>query len=186
MQIIDELRTERLILDRISSHDIENVASLYGDYEVMSMLGGSWTLAQTQVEVKKQSQHWTKHGFGPWIVRHAISNRFVGLSALLQERIEESTEVHIGYVLMREFWGQGFATELARAITDVGFSVVNCPSLVCYTVPTNLRARRVVEKAGFSFERNFSDKKGVPQVLYRLTQAMWRERQIAPEKRASR
>ena len=175
MKPIDEVRTERLTLRRIGSLDVENLSSLYGDSEVMAMLGGSWTAAQTEVEVEKLLQHWEQYGFGPWIARQSISTRFVGITGLLRIVIEEVAEVHVGYVLAREFWGQGLATEMARASAHVGLSTLDLPSLVSFTLPTNLASRRVMEKVGFSFERNFTDKKGVPQVLYRLSQATWRE-----------
>jgi RimJ/RimL family protein N-acetyltransferase len=121
-------------------------------------------------------EHWARHGFGPWIAREAISNQFVGLIGLLhQVLVDEIAEVHPGYVLRRQFWGRGLATESLRAVTGIAFSVLNFPSLAGFTSPSNVSARRVMEKVGFSFERNFTDAKGVPQVLYRLTQPKWRD-----------
>jgi RimJ/RimL family protein N-acetyltransferase len=175
MQPIDEIRSERLTLSRIRSLDVENLTSLYSDSEVMATLGGSWTAGQTEVEIEKLLQHWAQHGFGPWMARESISTRLVGITGLLQIVLEEIAEVHVGYVLAREFWGQGLATEMARASAHAGLSILNLPSLISFTLPTNLASRRVMEKVGFSFERNFTDKKGVPQVLYRLTRATWRE-----------
>jgi len=139
------------------------------------MLGGSMTAAQVEVQLKDLLQHWAKRGFGPWAVRHASSEQFIGIGGLLHILIEAVAEVQVGYVLGREFWGQGFATELARASADIGFSFLACPSLVSFTVPSHLASRRVMEKVGFVIERNFADKHGVPQVLYRMTEPMWRE-----------
>jgi ribosomal-protein-alanine N-acetyltransferase len=175
MQSIDEVRTERLILARINRPDVESIVSLYGDPEVMALLGGIWTAEQTESLVAWFVEHWARLGFGPWTAREAISNHFVGLIGLLPVRLDDIVEVHIGYVLMPKFWRRGLATEATRAIVDIAFTALDFPSLTSYTVPNNLAARRVMEKAGFSFERNFTDEKGVPQVLYRLTRVKWRE-----------
>jgi ribosomal-protein-alanine N-acetyltransferase len=98
MQRIGEVRTERLILQRIGSLDVENMRSLHGDPNVMAALGGIRTAAQTQAEVESLSKHWAQHGFGPWIVREAISNRFVGMGGLHRVSIEEVAEIAIGYM----------------------------------------------------------------------------------------
>jgi ribosomal-protein-alanine N-acetyltransferase len=169
MQHIDHVRTDRLFLTRITSLDIENLSCLYGDAEVMAMLGGSMTSVQIEVQTNDLLRHWAEHGFGPWVVRDAVSDRFIGIGCLLYILIDAVVEVHVGYALGRELWGQGFATEFARASIRIGFSVLGFPALVSFTAPSNLAARRVMEKVGFSFERDFTDKKGVPQVLYRLT-----------------
>jgi len=173
MHCIDELRTKHLTLRRISSLDVEIVRALHSESRVMAMIGGTRPVEFTQSEVEKMSQHWAQHGFGPWIVRDAISNRFVGIGGLFQARIEETQEIELGYMLIPEFWGQGLATEVARASVHIGFSILNLPSLVSFAVPTNLPSLRIMEKLGFAFERDFRDKNGVPQVLYRLVPAMW-------------
>jgi ribosomal-protein-alanine N-acetyltransferase len=170
---IDEIRTERLILGRISSRDIEAVSSLYTDPSVMATLGGTRTAAQTQAAVLGLSEHWEQHGFGPWVAREAASDRFVGMGGLRIVNIKGISETEIGYALMPEFWGQGLATELARTSAYIGFAILDFPSLVSFTLPTNLPSQRVMKKVGFSFERDFTYK-GFSQVLYRLTEATWR------------
>ena len=91
--------------------------------------------------------------------------------------VEENPETEIGYALMQEFWGRGLATELAQMSARVGFAMFDFPNLVSFTSPTNRASRRVMEKVGFSFERDFTYK-GLAQVLYRLTQTAWHELQI--------
>ena len=73
---------------------------------------------------------------------------------------------------MSAFWGMGLATELARESVRVGFAVLGRAELVSFTLPTNLRSRRVMEKAGFRHERDFAWA-GLPHVLYRLRRQDW-------------
>lgn len=174
MPAIDELRTERLRLSRIRSRDVETIRDLHSDPDVMRTLGGTRTAAQTWANVKGLAEHWREHGFGPWIAREAASGRFAGMGGLRRVSIEEIAEVEIGYALMREFWGRGLAAEVARASAHVGFTILGLPDLVSFTLPTNMRSRRVMEKVGFVYERDVTYK-GLPHVLYRLTRSMWRE-----------
>jgi RimJ/RimL family protein N-acetyltransferase len=81
-------------------------------------------------------------------------------------------EVEVGYGIVPEFWGQGMATELARESVRVGFAVLGRADLVSFTLPTNQKSRRVMEKAGFRYERDV-EHAGLPHVLYRLRQAEW-------------
>ncbi len=170
-QQIDNVRTERLLLDRIKSLDFEHLRALHSHPEVMAMLGGVRPSEFTESEIANITKGWVQHGFGPWIMREVISSRFVGMGGLFRANIEDIPEVVIGYMLMPEFWGQGLATELARASVHIGLSVLMFSSLVSYTVPANLPSRRVLEKVGLSFERHFEDKGGVRQDLYRVTRA---------------
>ena len=68
---------------------------------------------------------------------------------------------------MPEFWGQGLAAEMSREALRLGFEVVGRASIVSFTMPTNLRSRRVMEKVGLRYERDiiWAD---LPHVLYRL------------------
>ena len=115
MQSVDEIRTERLQLSRISTLDFENERTLHSNAQVMAMVGGVRSAEFTRSEVKKKLEHWVNHGFGIWMAREAISNHFVGAGGLFCARLEEIAEIEIGYLLMPEFWGRGFATELAHA-----------------------------------------------------------------------
>jgi RimJ/RimL family protein N-acetyltransferase len=74
--------------------------------------------------------------------------------------------------LVPDFWGRGLATELARESVRVGFGVLGVADLVCFTLPTNARSRRVMEKAGFRYERDV-EHAGLPHVLYRLRRNDW-------------
>jgi [ribosomal protein S5]-alanine N-acetyltransferase len=72
--------------------------------------------------------------------------------------------VELAYALVAEYWNRGPAPEMARAVTDLAFERLGLTNVVCFTLPTNLASRRVMEKVGFAFERNLVHA-GLPLVL---------------------
>ena len=69
--------------------------------------------------------------------------------------------------IVTERWGQGLASELSEAAVRIGFDELGLDEIVAFTLPNNLGSRRVMEKAGFLYEREF-EWKGRPHVLYRI------------------
>ena len=61
-------------------------------------------------------------------------------------------EIELAYLLGREHWGQGLATEAARAIVDHALRALRPPRLICLFDPLNVASRRVAERAGFTFD----------------------------------
>lgn len=173
MNHLERVQTARLTLTRPVAQDLEAVRLLHGNADAMATLGGVRTPEQTRDWLASMDRHWTEHGFGPWIARETKSRSFVGIGGLRQVAVEDTEEIEIGYALAPPWWGQGLATELARAAAQAAFREIQLPALVSFTLPTNARSRRVMEKVGFKFERDFVYK-GHPQVLYRLSPDMWR------------
>jgi ribosomal-protein-alanine N-acetyltransferase len=92
------------------------------------------------------------------------------LTGLRRVEIEGKPVIELGYVLLSEFWGQGFATEMATASVEVAFEHMGLNELVSYMAISNKASQRVMEKAGFGFKfkRNFTYS-GETHVLYKLT-----------------
>jgi ribosomal-protein-alanine N-acetyltransferase len=81
--------------------------------------------------------------------------------------IEGREEIEVAYMLAKEYWGQGFATEAAQAILKYGFEEMDLPRLVCVINPANRASARVAEKIGMTLEIN-GDVNGEPTLLYAL------------------
>ena len=64
-------------------------------------------------------------------------------------------EIEVGYGFMSGHWGKGIATEAATELVRVGFEILETRDLVCFTDTTNDRSRRVMEKVGFRYEKDF-------------------------------
>jgi ribosomal-protein-alanine N-acetyltransferase len=172
MNPLSNLRTERFLLTRMHQGDLDDLIRMYSDPEVMATLGGVRLPGWTARYLEKQIAHWEQHGFGFWTVRDPQTGQFAGRGGLRHATIEGQIEIEVGYGLTREFWGRGWATELARASVRVGFEELHRSDLICFTLPTNGASRRVMEKAGFRYERDiiYAD---LPHVLCRLTSSAW-------------
>jgi [ribosomal protein S5]-alanine N-acetyltransferase len=111
-------------------------------------------------------QHWERHGFGPWLLRDRAGGELVGRGGLKHTTATGVDEVEIGWTIDPARWGEGLATELARASINAAFDVLGLDEVIAYTSPDNTASRRVMEKAGMAFESEFAYE-GMPQVLYR-------------------
>jgi RimJ/RimL family protein N-acetyltransferase len=169
--LFDERRTARLRLTRMCADDFDDLARMYRDPQVMATLGGLRSALQTAEYLEVVFAHWVQHGFGWWTARDVFTGQFVGRGGLRHAMVEGRPEVEVGYGLMPEFWGRGLATELAQESVRVGFSELRLPELVSFTLPTNRASQRVMEKAGFQYERDIVHA-NVPHVLYRQTASL--------------
>jgi Acetyltransferase (GNAT) domain len=118
--------------------------------------------------VDAKVMHWDRYGFGQWLLRERITGAMVGRGGLQLTFVAGCNEVEVGWAIIPERWGQGLATELAVAAVEVAFDDLGVGELVAFTLPDNIASRRVMEKAGFTYERAIVHF-GLPHVLYRRT-----------------
>jgi RimJ/RimL family protein N-acetyltransferase len=142
--------TERLILRRWRESDREAFARMNADPRVMEFLPALLSREESDRMVDRIEKHFDEHGFGLCAVEWREDGSFVGFVGLwvpsFQARFTPCVE--IGWRLAEEFWGKGVATEGARAIVQYAFEDLGISELVSFTVPGNLRSRRVMEKIG--------------------------------------
>ena len=174
--VLDRLQTTRLLLARMCAADFDDLDRMHHDPQVMATLGGIRSAAETRQILKGFLAHWDEHGFGSWVVRDMRSGHFAGRGGLRHVTVGSLAEVEVGYGFVPEFWGLGLATELARESVRVGFTVLQRTDLVSFTLTTNRASRRVMEKAGFRYERDLIHA-NLPHVLYRLTVGTWQATQ---------
>ena len=140
---------------------------MHTDPTVMATLGGKlWSVDEIRAFLDRLIDRWDSHGYGVWAVRDKDGNRFLGRAGLRRKTIDGFTETELLYAYRPEAWNRGVATELARAVVGLSFSRLKVPTLVTFTPPTNTASRRVMEKSGFTYERDFIHA-GMLHVLYR-------------------
>lgn len=146
----ETLQTERLILRRWRDTDREPFARMNTDSRVMQFFPATLTREQSDSLIKRIETHFRQHGFGPYAAELRSNGEFAGFIGLSVPSFKARFTpcVEVGWRLAPELWGQGLATEGARAILDYGFHILALPEIVSFTVPQNLRSRRVMEKLG--------------------------------------
>jgi ribosomal-protein-alanine N-acetyltransferase len=150
MNLPTELRTERLYLRRWRSEDREPFALLNADPCVMEHFPALLSRAESDARAQRIETHFREHGFGLWAVEIPgiasfagfIGNSVPGFQAHFTPCIE------IGWRLAAEHWNRGYATEGARAALDFAFQWLHTNEVFSFTVPANIRSRRVMEKIG--------------------------------------
>lgn len=166
MTPIEKLSLTRLQGEKFAARHEELLAKMHADSRVMTTLGGIRSREDHREYMIENIEHWEKHGFGKWVFFDS-ENQFISRGGLLCVTIEGSDEVELNYSVAADFWGRGYATEMAVGILSVGFEELALTSIVAFTLETNVPSQRVMQKVGMSFERNFTWKDW-PHVLYRI------------------
>jgi RimJ/RimL family protein N-acetyltransferase len=107
-----------------------------------------------------------RYGFGPWVFHARETGEALGGAALRHVEIEGRAEVEVGYRVAAAWWGRGIATEMASALVGVARDRLRLPEIVAFTLPENLASRRVMEKVGFTYDRDI-EWAALRHVLYR-------------------
>jgi RimJ/RimL family protein N-acetyltransferase len=149
-----ELRTERLLLRRWQPTDRAPFAALNADPRVNEYLPGELSRVQSDEMAARIDANFDRNGFGLWAVEVCNVAPFIGFIGLAVPRFEAHFTpcVEIGWRLSADRWGRGYATEGARAALAFGFNVVGLREVVSFTVPKNIRSRRVMEKIGMKHD----------------------------------
>ena len=152
MDLPNELRTERLCLRRWRPADCAPFAAMNADPRVMEYFPALLSREASDERVDRIEAHFEEHGFGLWAVEIAGVTPFAGFIGLSVPRFEAPFTpcVEVGWRLAADCWGQGYATEGAKAALAFGFENLRLAEIVSFTVPANLRSRRVMEKLGMS------------------------------------
>jgi RimJ/RimL family protein N-acetyltransferase len=161
------LQTLHFTGEPLSEDHFDELVRMHRNTRVMANLGGVRDDIQTRSYLDVNLAHWKQHDFGLWIVRDRRDDRIAGRAVLRHLDIEGTDEMEIGYALYPEWWGRGFATEIARELVRMGFGELGCSSLVAITQPDNLGSRHVLEKAGLSYEGDITHG-GILLALYRI------------------
>jgi RimJ/RimL family protein N-acetyltransferase len=168
MSLSRELRTERLILRRWLPSDRSVFAALNADARVMEHLPAVLTRDESDALAAHIERHFDRHGFGLWAVEIPGAVPFAGFVGLAVPGFDAHFTpcVEIGWRLAVEHWGLGYATEAARATLVFAFGEAGLEEVVSFTVPENLRSRRVMEQIGMA--RNPADDFDHPNAPDRL------------------
>lgn len=175
--------TPRLLLRPWRDADREPWAAMSVDPEVMTYFPATLTREESDAFVDRAQQGFAERGWGWFAIEERASGAFVGVAGLAPVRFEApfTPAVEIGWRLAREAWGQGFATEAARASVTFAFDELGLDEVVALAVPSNERSLAVMRRLGMTHDPadDFAHPL-VPDdhplrgcVLYRLTRQRW-------------
>ena len=148
------LTTERLILRPWRPSDRLPFQAINADSRVMEFYPSTLTPAESDALITRIHLHFEQHNHGPYAVQLNETGTFIGYIGLYTPTFEAhfTPAIEIAWRLSADHWGRGLATEGARAVLHHAFHTLQLPSLVSFTVPANLRSRRVMEKLGMTHD----------------------------------
>jgi RimJ/RimL family protein N-acetyltransferase len=166
------LETKRLILRHQVIQDLDDLWALYCNPEITKYIPD----APRSREEAREELEWHMNGhprfpeLGLWATIHKETGKFIGRCGLLPWTIDGQQEVEVAYTIAQEFWGQGLATEAARAILQYGFEKLNLTRLICLIDPENIASQRVAERTGMTLERKVDGIAGdnFPTLIYSI------------------
>jgi RimJ/RimL family protein N-acetyltransferase len=160
------MRTKRLTLRQFRPEDLDDLAALDSDPEVMRFLTGGRAIPREEVADVLLPRYCAGYerwaAFGTWAAEDA--DGFVGWFALepLKEAPDGERVVELGYRIARDRWGRGYATEGSIALVRKAFTELGVEQVRAQTMSVNARSRKVMEKAGLAYERTFFGDWGEP------------------------
>ncbi len=157
---MDTIQTRRLTLRPVAPDDLEPLCKLWADAKVMRFLptGEPRTCEAVRAQLEVMLAHERAHGFGVWAITLNGEPDLIGYCGLMylhaepggvsEETARSMREVELMYGLGQPFWGQGIASEAARAVLRHGFETLRLPRIVAAIHPDNAASRRILESLG--------------------------------------
>jgi ribosomal-protein-alanine N-acetyltransferase len=161
-----QIETERLILRRPRLSDAKALQAAFGDPEVMQFIGDGATMtpAKTRAWLEKALARWKADGFGHFAVERKEDKKVIGRVGFLVwdpdewktgtlKDLGDHGVVELGWLIAREYWGNGYATEAALECRNYAFKELRLERLIHLIAYGNEASVRVAEKIGARYVR---------------------------------
>ncbi len=164
--MVPTLETPRLRLRAYVPTDRAQFVATYTDPEVMVHVDGALSAESAGALFDGVYDGSRARVFGAWCVEH--DGETVGHGALLRE----GETLGVGYILPRRSWGHGYATEIARAITQYALHTLGRARLTATVDVGNASSCRVLQKIGMTLVKRVDDPEGA-YFIYEAIAAQW-------------
>lgn len=150
--MLPELLTSRLRLRPIDRNDGSRLLQLSSNPNVMKHINGGKTLSEKEIEVDLQNRlDALTDVFGYWMIESLEEKDFIGWVAL--KKLEQTEKTELGYRLLEEHWGKGYASEAASELLKYAFLRLHLKEVVAVALEENVRSLRVLEKLGMKYKK---------------------------------
>ncbi|MGK5444049.1 GNAT family N-acetyltransferase [Micromonospora sp. URMC 105] len=172
----DAVATDRLILRKPSRADVPELFALYADPRVWGPdpLSRHDTVEQTERMADNWCAAWRRDGLGMWMA-YGADNTFVGIGGCF---VRYGVAWNLGFRLVPDFWGQGYAQEISAAATTAAQVLRADLPMTAYLLEGNERSRRVVERIGLRLAWRGADAGNPDASAVRL---LYSDRQLSQE-----
>lgn len=144
------LETERLILRPWQDEDLDGFAAMSADPEVMRHFPRCFNREEARDGIQQFIARVEQNGFSIQPIIRREDQAFLGLAGLNVPRFPVPVPftpcVEVGWRLRRDAWGQGYASEAARAWLRFGFEILDLNEIVAFTAKTNINSQRLMQR----------------------------------------
>lgn len=148
-----EIETSRLQFRRFTNSDFDtHYRYIASDAQVMQTLLLEKALDVTEARVWFDClvKHWDNHHFGVWLLSDKQTQSFIGQCGL--RFLADTPQLELTYAIARRYWGQGLATEAAKASLHYGFEQLDVEQIFALAAPNNSISQRVMQKLGMTYQ----------------------------------
>ncbi len=151
------ITTPRLLLRPWQKTDLKAMAEINADARVMEFFPSTQTEEQTKAFIGRQHLQQQERGYCYFAAELKETGRLIGFIGISYQDYDAHFTpcVDIGWRLHPDVWGQGLATEGAKACLDFAFNELKLPKLVAVAVQQNTPSTRVMEKIGMAYDSTF-------------------------------
>lgn len=151
---VNALVTDRLALREMTEDDLDDIAALLGDEQVMRYYPRPKTRDEARGWIAWNRRLYQERGFGLWIMTLKDGGQFIGECGLTVQVVDGVDEIEVGYHVLPEFQRRGYATEAAAACREAAQERFGAPRVIAVINPDNQPSRLVAEKIGLRPEKH--------------------------------
>lgn len=147
------LETERLQLRHFAPGDIAALEAVLGDPIAMQWYSAPFDHDGVTAWIERNINRYQHEGHGLWAMILKSSGELIGDCGCVMQEVEGKQAIEIAYHVRRDLWGNGYATEAARACIEFAFNKLGAQRVISMIRPGNVNSRRVAEKNGLTCEK---------------------------------
>ncbi len=163
---IVNFESERLRIRNLKAEDVEGVISIWVDPDVTKYMGGPRKRNDLVEGFEEDLENPYKYEYDLWPIIEKSSDKLIGHCGLLEKEIEGRSEIEVIYVIKKEHWGNGYASEIANAFIEYAFTQKGLGRVVALIKPDNEGSEKVAHKCGMVFEKEIIRKENTKMKLY--------------------
>lgn len=147
------LETSRLRLREFVTQDADALAAVLGDPEAMRYYPAAFDRRSVEEWIQRNRERYQRDGYGLWAMLLKDSHEPIGDCGCVMQEMEGRNEIEIAYHVRRDRWGNGYATEAAKACMQYAFTKLGVDRVISIIRPENVQSIRVAEKNGLTCEK---------------------------------
>lgn len=144
------LETERLYFREMNQADFDSLCKILQDEKTMYAYEGAFSDSEAQEWLDRQIDRYHKWNFGLWALILKESGEMIGQSGLTMQPWKNTQVLEIGYLLNRDYWHNGYATEAAIACKNYAFDVLKSNEVYSIIRDTNTASQNVAIRNGMT------------------------------------